>query len=244
MRLIPWALLAGAAVVACLGVPWETVLARLFFVAVLGGALVSGLSVAGVRWQAGAAAALIVLLALEGVLHRPVEDPPPSQWLVSLTSPTQRLRHTVLLPLSSEEWERWWDRATGAAVHVCAKGPLDDAAGLELYLNDERIARVTDEQAYGPGPELTSVRFYRVPVTRAALERSARAVVELRLGPQEPARPVEICGTFTYRPTAGLDSSQFFDGATWHSPGPTQRGRYAIEVRLEDRDRKPLKALY
>jgi hypothetical protein len=241
---IAWALLVGAAAVASIGVPRETALARLFFVLVLGGALISGLSVVGARWQAGAAGTLMVLLALEGLVQRPVHDPPASQWLVTLTSPAQRLRHTLLLPLSSKDWQRWWDRAAGAAVHVCAKGPLDAASGLDLYVNEDRIARVTDADAYGPGPELTSVRFYRVPVSRAALERSARTVVELRLAPDAASRPVEICGTFTYRPTAGIGSSEFFDGTAWQSPGPRQGGRYAIEIRLEDPSRKPLAALY
>ena len=224
------------------GAPAPTLVARAFFVLIVGGALVASLVVAGPGWQTGAAGTLLALTLIEITIRRPMPDPPPSQWLVQLTSPVQRLRHTVLLPLGTAEWQRAWSRATTAAIHVCARGPLDASTGPEVYLNDERVARMTEELAYGPGPELTSVRFYRVPVTRAALEGSAKAVIELRLGP--PARPVEICGTFTYRPTAGLDSSQFFDGSEWHSPGSSQHGRYAIEVRLEDSNRKPVMALY
>ncbi|HEU5317086.1 MAG TPA: hypothetical protein VFX49_13335 [Chloroflexota bacterium] len=241
---LPWALLGGAAVVSCAGVPPATALARLFFVVVMGGALVAGLAAAGPHWQLGAAGGLLALTALQGVIPRRVEDPPPSQWTVELRSPAERVRHTIALPLGSAEWERWWSRARSAAIFVCARGPLEEGDGLELTLGGERVARVTQAVAYGPRPQPTSVGFYRVPVTRAVLERAPRAVLELQRAPDASDRPIEICGTFTYKPTAGLEASAFFDGRSWSSPGPTQRGRYVIELRIEDPAGKPLVALY
>mgnify|MGYP006157101725 CR=1 FL=1 len=29
------------------------------------------------------------------------------------------------------------------------------------------------------------------------------------------SRPIDVCGTFAYRPSAGLDASAFFDHGTW-----------------------------
>jgi hypothetical protein len=231
-------------VVGTLGAPRETVLARLFFVAAIGGALVAGLSVAGARWQVIAAGGLLTLSVLQVALPGRVVDPPPSQWTVELARPDERVRHTIALPVGEVEWEHWWSRARSAAVFLCARGPLEEADGLDLTLGGERVARVTEAAAHGPRPQPTSVGFYRVPVSRAALERAPRAVLELQRAPGASARPVEICGTFTYKPSAGLEASAFFDGRAWSSPGLTQQGRYVIELRIEDARGKPLVALY
>jgi hypothetical protein len=241
---LSWTLLLASALVGVLGAPVATVLARAFFVLVAGGAVVAALSVVGRRAQAIAAAALLVLMGAQVAAPGSVTEPPPSQWTVALSAPGQRVRHTMQLPLDSPAWDRWWVRASGAAVYVCARGPLEEADGLDLWLGDQPLARVTQAQAFGPRPQPTSVGFYRIPVTRPALERSATAVFELRRAPGSTTRPVEVCGTFTYRPTAGIESSAFFDGARWTSPGPTQRGRYIVELRIEKQPGSALVALY
>jgi hypothetical protein len=129
-------------------------------------------------------------------------------------------------------------------MYVCARGPLATEDGLQLWLNGSRLATITQEQAIGPRPQPTSVGFYRLPVERGELERDARAVFELRRAPGATARPVEVCGTFAYRPTAGPEASAFFDGRSWSSPGAEQRGRFIVELRIESEPGRPLAALY
>jgi hypothetical protein len=243
---LPWLVLLLVAAVSAIGVPAETVLARLFFVMVLVGGVVAALSVLGGRAQLAASLAVLGLVVVQMTAQRPIQDPPSSQWTVELRGPGQLIRHVIAPPLGSAGWDRAWAAASGAAAYVCARGPLEDRDGLDLYLNGQRLDRLTQEVAFGPRPQPSSVGFYRVPVPRTVVERQPRLVFELRRDPAAPAtaRPVEICGTFTYRPTAGLDSSAFFDGGTWTSPGPMQRGRYLIELRVERDPGRPLLALY
>jgi hypothetical protein len=243
-RLLAWALLGLTGLVSWLGAPTATALARLFFVVAIGGAVVAVLHMVSARAQVGAAVTILLLTVLQVSVQRRVDDPPPSQWTVPLAGPDQRLRHTITLPLGRPEWDRWWRRARAAAVYLCARGPLEEADGLDLSLGGVFLARVTQAQAYGPRPQPTSVGFYRVPVPRATLERAPDAVLELARTSDASARAIEVCGTFTYKPTAGLEASAFFDGRSWTSPGPSQRGRYVVELRIEDPTGKPIVALY
>jgi hypothetical protein len=68
--------------------------------------------------------------------------------------------------------------------------------------------------------------------------------LSLRRAAGAAPRAIDVCGTFSYRPTAGLGASAFFDGTAWSNPGLTQRGRFLLEVRLEDATGRPLEALY
>jgi hypothetical protein len=207
-------------------------------------AIVAGAGLVNRRAQVGVAAALLVLAGAERMIDRPVTEPPSSQWTVELRGPEQVLRHAILLPLGSGQWQSWWGRASGAAVYVCARGPLTAADGLQLWLGGERLATITQEAAIGPRPQPTSVGFYRLPVERAQLERDAHAVFELRRAAGATPRPVEVCGTFAYRPTAGLEASAFFDGQSWTGPGTEKRGRYIIELRIESEPGRAMAALY
>ena len=243
-RWLPWLLLAASLVVGSAAAPPATVIARLFFIGALGGGVVAALGVAGRTAQVAAAGVLLALTIGQSVLQRPIAQPPSSQWTVALSEPAQRLRHTLTLPLGSESWRRWWERASGAAIYVCARGPLTEEDRLDLYLNDRHLTRITQAQAVGPRPQPTSVGFYRVPVERAALESAPSIVLELRRAPDAAQRAIDVCGTFTHRPTAGLESSAFFDGTRWTSPGPSQQGRYIIELRLEEAPGRAVAALY
>jgi hypothetical protein len=114
--------------------------------------------------------------------------------------------------------------------------------GLELWANDGLVDRISDALASGPRPQPTSVGFYRVPLPRGLL--GDRLVLSLRRSATANARPIDVCGTFAYRPSAGLDASAFFDGTSWLYPGRTQRGRYVMELRLHDAAGRTLAALY
>lgn len=240
-----------------IGAPAHAAWARLFFVIVLLGGLIATARLVGPGAQVALALALVVLVVAQRAIARPVAVPPSSQWTAPLAGPDQMVRHVVNLPVDRPEWSALWQRAAGAAVYVCARGPLAEEDELRLYVNDEFLVTITQALAFGPRPQPTSIGFYRVPLSRSLLERQNPATFLLRRGPSpsgspSPAAasagaihsPIEICGTFSYRPTAGLESSAFFDGVAWSSPGTTQRGRYLIELRLEDREMGALQAWY
>lgn len=241
---LPWLLIVLSAVVGTIGAPLPTVVARLWFVCALGGAVVAALAVVGPRAQTVAGSLLLVLALGQSAVQRTIPEPPSSQWTVALRTPAERIRHTIALPVGTAEWNRWWSRATGAAAYVCARGPLAEVDGLDLFAGDQHLARITQSEAIGPRPQPTSVGFYRVPIERTLLESGEPLVLELRRAPDAAPRPLEICGTFTYRPTAGIESSTFFDGLTWKSPGMTRRGRFLIELRIEEGEGRAVAALY
>ena len=248
-RIAPWAVLGAIAVASAAGAPAATALARLFFVGAIVAGLIAAAGLAGPRTQFAVALGLLALVLVQRVADRPVPEPPSSQWTAPLRTPAEAIRHTIALPADAQ-WERLWQRAAGAAVYVCARGLLTEDDGLQLDVNDEPLGTLTHAHTVGPRPQPTSVGFYRVPVGRDVLERRRPATFTLRRAAGAPAAPdpagspVEICGTFTYRPTAGRDASAYFDGARWTSPGTTQQGRFLIELRFEDRAGRILEALY
>ena len=244
MRLAPWFLVGASALASVIAAPVPSATARLFFVVLLGGALIAALSVVGRHAQTAAALTLLALVLGQIALQNPISPPPSSQWTVALSAPAERIRHTIAPPTGSAAWSRWWSRATQAAVYVCARGPLTESDGLDLFIGGGLLTRITQAHASGPRPQPTSVGFYRIPLDRSMIETTTPIDMELRRAPGSSPRPIEVCGTFTHRPTAGIESSAFFDGGTWKSPGVSQRGRYVIEVRLEDADGRVVAALY
>lgn len=241
---LPWALLLLALGVTLTGVSPATGAARLFFVVVLLGGSVAAAALIGSRAQLTVAALLLLLLTAQRLLDRPLATPPSSQWTTPLAAPAEIIRHTIRLPIGEPTWNRLWSRAAGAAAYVCARGPLDHQDGLLLSLGADPLAILTQEQATGPRPQPTSIGFYRIPIARPLLERQPEAVFTLRRAPDAPPRPIDICGSFAYHPTAGQNASAFFDGALWSSPGATKGGRYLIELRLEDADGRPFHIWY
>ena len=243
MRAAPWVLAGTALLVGVIGAPPPTMWTRLYFGVLILCGVVALAGLAGQRVQLAVAAVICVLALSQRVGHHTVADPPPSQWTAFLREPTQRIEHQVLLPVGSASWDRLWRHATSAGIYVCARGPLTPEARLQVLVGDELLATLTESYAFGPRPQPTSVGFYRVPVSRRALEKERPATLVLR---QEAGagQPAEICGTFSYRPTAGLGASRFFDGVAWSSPGLTQQGRFLLEVRIEDAEQRALAAFY
>lgn len=242
--LTPWLLWVVATAVTTAGASPTTALSRGFFAVIMVGGAVGLAALAGRRVQLAVAGIALALLLAQRVLPARVDNPPSSLWTQVLSRPAQAIRHTIALPAGSPSWENIWRRASQAAVYLCARGPLDAATVLDLQLNGTSLGTVTQAQAIGPRPQPDSVGFYRIPVARAALEQNTTATFSVRLVTGPDARPVEVCGTFTYRPSAGRESSAFFDGSTWTSPGPTMHGRFLIELRFEDATGKIVEALY
>src|SRR5439155_7321154 len=129
--------------------------------------------------QLGAAAALLTLVVAQRTIDRRVAEPPSNQWTATLQA-GQIIRHTIKPPVGTAEWQRWWRQASGAAAYVCARGPLTSDDGLQLYLNDRLAGAITQDVAFGARPAPTSIGFYRLPVTRAALEALQPSVFDLR----------------------------------------------------------------
>lgn|GEM_PF-801655 len=229
-----WGIVAAALIVSIAGTPLSAALARLFFVVVMLGGLVATLGRLSASVATFTATAALVLVSVQRLPVRPVVDPPSSQWTQPLQGPDQVVRHVIQLPVGQGQWSELWHRAAGAAVWICARGPLVPSDGLQLVVNGQLLATITEEAAAGPRPQPTSIGFYRVPVERTLLERSRPATFELRRAAGADGRPIDICGTFTYRPTAGIESSTFFDGVVWSSPGPSRQGRFVIELRFEN----------
>jgi hypothetical protein len=235
-----------AIAVSLVGVVPPAFWARLFFTAVLlvGGVLAAGL--AGPRARLAAALVALTLVTMQRAGNRPVAVPPSSQWSRPLAGPDQLVRQEIVLPTGRSGWDAVGQRASQVAVYTCARGPLEEADGLELVLNGSPLGTITEAHATGPRPGPTFVGFYRLPVpfTLAELQRRERVELVLRRLPQATSRPIPICGTFSYRPTAGPDSSRYFDGTSWWSPGLTQQGRFVVELRVEDSRQRILAAHY
>lgn len=223
--------------IAVVAAPVESAIARAFFTLVIGGGAVATAGLAGRRAQVLAALALVALTTLQRAPVRPVTVPPSSFWLTPLQSPGQIVQHRIAVPAGTAEWESLW-RSTGegglAALWVCARGPLRPEDGLQVWLNGQPLATLVESLSSAPRPLPTSVGFFRVPVTRAQLEREPVATVQVRRAPSSTDRPIDVCGTFTYRPTAGWDASAYFDGTRWIDQGAARGGRYTIELRFEN----------
>ena len=244
LRLAAWGLAGLALVVSTAGASPATLWARLFFGVVLLAGAVALAGLAGARAELLAAAVLLLLVLVQRGVERPVPEPPSPQWTRPLQGPEQAVQQAIAVPLGTAEWERVWQRAGGAFVYVCARGPLEEADGLELVANGTSLGTVTEAQAVGPRPGPTFVGFYRVPIARDLLERTRPLTLVLRRRPGATARPVPICGTFSYRPSAGPEGSRYFDGTSWWMPGIVQGGRFTVELRVEDAAGKPIWIAY
>jgi hypothetical protein len=244
LRLAAWGLAGLALVVSTVGASPATLWARLFYGVVLLAGAVALAGLAGAWPRLIAAAVLLLLVVLQRAVERPVPEPPSPQWTRSLQGPEQAVQQIIAVPLGTAGWERVWQRAAGAFVYVCARSPLDEADGLELLANETSLGTVTEAQAVGPRPGPTFVGFYRLPIARDLLERSRPLTLLLRRRPGASARPVPICGTFSYRPSAGPEGSRYFDGASWWVPGLVQGGRFVVELRVEDAAGRPIWVAY
>jgi hypothetical protein len=244
LRLAAWTLVAVAVAVSLAGATPATLWARLFFGVVLLAGAVALAGLAGAGPQVFTAAALLILVVVQRGVQRPVAEPPSPQWTRSLQGPEQAVEQSIALPLGTPGWERVWQRAAGAFVYVCARSPLDTADGLELTANGVSLGTITEAQAIGPRPGPTFVGFYRVPIARDLLERRSPARFDLKRLPGASSRAIPICGTFSYRPSAGPEASRYFDGTSWWLPGPAQGGRFTVEVRVEDATGRPIWVTY
>jgi hypothetical protein len=169
-----WGIVAAALIVSIAGTPLSAALARLFFVVVMLGGLVATLGRLSASVATFTATAALVLVSVQRLPVRPVVDPPSSQWTQPLQGPDQVVRHVIQLPVGQGQWSELWHRAAGAAVWICARGPLVPSDGLQLVVNGQLLATITEEAAAGPRPQPTSIGFYRVPSSARSWSAAGR----------------------------------------------------------------------
>ena len=211
---------------------FEAIVSRLTFAIIFGiGALVIAGRSAPFVQLAGASTYLAASIAMN-VIARPVADPPSTLWGQIIDDTRQEVAHRIIPPYGTRQWQQGWVSDGQPFIYVCARGRLEPPETLVLTVNGSAISVLNPSQMFGPRPQPESVGFYRISVPRDLF--SGSPALDIHVRPDERAtKPLEICGTITARPTAGLESSQFFDGASWTSPWATRKGRFQIELRLE-----------
>ena len=114
-------------------------------------------------------------------------------------------------------------------------------AGVMVVLNGVQLPALDREKEDGT--------WFRTPVTRKQLESSPVTTVEFQREPGNLTAGKVIWG-YSYRPTAGVTASRYFDGERWHeadlapaTPG-MQTGRYIVELWLFDRYDRVVMAWY
>ena len=211
---------------------FEAFVSRLTFATIYGiGALVIAGRSAPFVQLAGASTYLIASIA-KNVIDLPVAEPPSTLWGQIIDDTRQEVAHRIIPPYGSRQWQLGWASDGKPFIYVCARGRLEPPETLVVMVNGSAISELNTSQMFGPRPQLESVGFYRIPVLRDLFNGSPALDIQVRRDVRATL-PMEICGTITARPTAGFESSRFFDGTSWISPWTTRQGRFQIELRLE-----------
>lgn len=211
---------------------FEALVSRLTFATIYGiGALVIAGRSAPFVQLVGAMTYLLASIAMN-VIDRPVADPPSTLWGQIVDDTLQEVAHRIIPPYGTHQWQQGWASDGQPFIYVCARGRLEPPETLVLTVNGSAISALNTSQMFGPRPQPESVGFYRIPVPRGLFTGSPSLDIQVRRD-ERATLPLEICGTITARPTAGFESSRFFNGTSWISPWTTRQGRFQIELRLE-----------
>ncbi len=232
-------------VVAIIGAPWETAVARGFFVVSIGFGLIAGSGLIGARTQFGTAFVIFILAVAQRLPGQPVSNPPSPNWTRTITDTRQVAEHRF--SLSESAWKTALSKSANTSLLVCAEAILDqlDAMTVTITTANGTLARVVGaEDAYGAHPRPDRGGFYRIPIQRDLFDRADGATVTVSAS-QTRTPPLRLCGTHSIRPGVDPNASRFFDGTEWIAPpGPTSHTRWLIELRLADQGGRTILAWY
>ena len=232
-------------VVAIIGAPWETAIARGFFVVSIGFGIIAGSGLIGARTQFATALVILTLAVAQRLPGQPVSNPPSPNWTRTITGTSQVAEHRF--SLFEPAWKTALSRSASTSLLVCAEAIFDqlDAMAVTITTTNGTFARVVgEEDVYGARARPDRGGFYRIPVQRDLFDRADGATVTVSAS-QTRTRPFRLCGTHSIRPGVDPNASRFFDGTEWIAPpGPTNHTRWLIELRLADKDGRTILAWY
>ncbi len=232
-------------VVAIVDTPWETAIARGFFVVSIGFGLIAGSGLIGARTQFATGFVILTLAVAQRLPGQPVSNPPSPNWTRTIADTSQVAEHRF--SLSETAWKTALSKSANTSLLVCAEAILDqlDAMTVTIATSNGTFARVVGaEDAYGAHPRPDRGGFYRIPIQRDLFDRVDGATVTVSAS-QTHTPPLRLCGTHSIRPGVDPNASRFFDGTEWIAPpGPTGHTRWLIELRLTDQAGRTILAWY
>ncbi len=232
-------------VVAIADTPWETAVARAFFVVSIGFGLVIGSGLIGARTQFATALLILTLAVGQRLPGQAVSNPPSPNWTRTISDTREIAEHRF--SLSETAWKTALSKSANASLLVCAEAILDqpDAMTVKIATNNGTVARVVGaDDAYGAHPRPDRGGFYRIHIQRDLFDRADEATVTVTTS-KILTPPLRLCGTHSIRPGVDPNASRFFNGTGWITPpGPTSHTRWLIELRLADQDGRTTLAWY
>jgi hypothetical protein len=191
--------------------------------------------------RAGAVAGVLCagLLWLQALLPAPSPALQRSLLLRRFDDPRQSVRHVLRPPVGSAAWRDLWSRTPppDAFLYVMVMtGPGSVDPGLRVQLGGQPLGDLTAETWAGrgkPGTETGSSGWYRLPVSRAALEQGG--LLEVSIAPADPETfvpgSVGLFGGYSLRPTVPPAPSAFFDGERWSTAPSTLLPDWPSEIK-------------
>ncbi|MSQ43068.1 MAG: hypothetical protein EXR45_02495 [Chloroflexi bacterium] len=231
--------------VALTDTPWETAVARGFFVVSIGFGLIAGTGLIGARTQFATAFVVLTLAVAQRLPGQAVSNPPSPNWTRTIADTNQVAEHRF--SLAEAAWKNALSNSANTSLLVCAEAVLDqpDAMTVTVATSNGTLTRLIGaEHAYGAHPRPDRGGFYRIPIQRELFDRVEEATVTVSASTTRTP-PLRLCGTHSIRPGVDPNASRFFSGTEWVAPpGPTSHTRWLIELRLADKDGRTILAWY
>ncbi len=232
-------------VVAIVDTPWETAVARGFFVVSIGFGLIAGSGLIGARTQFATAFVILTLAVAQRLPGQAVSNPPSPNWTRTISDTSELAEHRF--SLTETAWKAALSKSSTTSLLVCAEAVLDqpDAMTVTIATNNGTVTRVVGaEDAHGAHPRPDRGGFYRMPIQRDLFDRAGEATVTVSTS-KTLTPPLRLCGTHSIRPGVDPNASRFFSGTEWITPpGPTSHTRWLIELRLADQHGRTILAWY
>lgn len=230
-----------------LATPFETSLARGFFVVTVVGGIVAGAGLHGSRTQAMMAIIASGLVILQRMPGHPIADPPAPDWRVQLENADDQA--SVVIGLTDPEWQSAVTESDRIGAYVCAEAIGDRDRALTLTIsgaNGSMDFAIGAKQAIGARARPNLGGFYRANIPKAILS----GIPELTLSvtrddsDEEPNVAPFLCGAHILRWSQNSSRSSLLRSGQLLVPGPKGPGRWVIELRAEDANGHVILAWY